>query len=204
MKNLCKDDELMKLEFGRTLVGQEQDQLLISNPFDSFAIYQLGVHEKTEDLRFMPMDYLKKHNLQVERSNYELVYTAALPNSGGKEVPALLNDLFFQFNHEHPKDFEGHSLSVSDVVALKVSGQVSVHYVDRWGWEELNGFLADNPLKNAEMLLEDDYGMIDGILNNGKRDPEKERPSVAEQLRTPVNHKPKAPGKPRKNEPGIE
>ena len=54
------------------------------------------------------------------------------------------------------------------------------------------------------MLLEDDYGMIDGILNNGKRDPEKERPSVAEQLRTPVNHKPKAPGKPRKNEPGIE
>ena len=204
MTNQKNNNDMMIQEFGRVLVGQEQDQLLISNPIDSFAIYQLAVHDKTEDLRFMPMDYLKKHNLPVDRSNYELVYTAALPNSGGKEVPALLNELFFQFNHEHPKDFEGHSLSVSDVVALKVSGQVSVHYVDRWGWEELNGFLVDNPLKNAEMLLEDDYGMIDGILNNGKRDPEKELPSVGEQLRALVNHKPKAPGNPRKNEPSID
>jgi len=204
MTNQKNNNDMMIQEFGRVLVGQEQDQLLISNPIDSFAIYQLAVHDKTEDLRFMPMDYMKKHNLTVDRSNYELVYTAALPNSGGKEVPALLNELFFQFNHEHPKDFEGHSLSVSDVVALKVSGQVSVHYVDRWGWEELNGFLVDNPLKNAEMLLEDDYGMIDGILNNGKRDPEKELPSVGEQLRALVNHKPKAPGNPRKNEPSID
>ena len=66
--------------------------------------------------------------------------------------------------------FRGHSLSVSDIVALKQNGVVSCHYVDSWGFKELPGFLKpENYLKNAEMAMEDDYGMIDGIINNGPR-----------------------------------
>ena len=95
----------------------------------------------------------------------------------------------------------GHSLSVSDIVALKVDGAVSVHYVDRYGFQELHGFLSDQPLKNAEMQMEDDYGMIDGIINNGKREPE--RPSVVEQLRKTPDLKLKPPSK-GKTEPSIE
>ena len=102
---------------------------------------------------------------------------------------------------ERPEDFHGHSLSVSDIVALKVDGNVTAHYVDRYGWQELHGFLSDQPLRNAEMMLEDDYGMIDGIINNGKREPE--RPSVVEQLRKVPDHKPKSRGK-GKSEPNIE
>jgi len=115
----------------------------------------------------------------------------------------VLNDLYYRFNADRPDDFCGHSMSISDVVAVKLNGDVSAHYVDRWGWTELQGFLDENPLKNAEVLLEDDYGMIDGILNNGKRDPEKHHPSVAEQLRTPVAHKPKTSAK-GKTEPSID
>lgn len=74
-------------------------------------------------------------------------------------------------------------------------------YVDRYGFQELHGFLSDQPLKNAEMQMEDDYGMIDGIINNGKR--ESERPSVAEQLRKASSRKPKPPSK-GKGEPGLE
>ena len=49
--------------------------------------------------------------------------------------------------------------------------------------------LSDNPLKNAEMAMEDDYGMLDGIINNGKNPALKEaekRPSVAESLKQPA------------------
>ena len=62
-------------------------------------------------------------------------------------------------------------MSVSDIVAIKQDGKVSCHYCDSVGFTEIPGFLPDNPLKNAEMMLEDDYGMIDGIINNGPKEP---------------------------------
>ena len=65
-----------------------------------------------------------------------------------------------------------HILSVSDIVALKQNGVVSCHYVDSIGFRELPNFLKpENYLKNAEMAMEDDYGMIDGIVNNGPKQP---------------------------------
>lgn len=73
--------------------------------------------------------------------------------------------------------------------------------MDRYSWQELHGFLSDQPLRNAEMMLEDDYGMIDGIINNGKREPE--RPSVVEQLRKGPEQRMKPPSK-GKDEPSIE
>ncbi len=36
----------------------------------------------------------------------------------------------------------------------------------------------DNPLRTAEMTLEDDYGMIDGVINNGRRGEEWKSPGV--------------------------
>ena len=62
-------------------------------------------------------------------------------------------------------------MSVSDIVAVKRDGVVSCHYCDTVGFAEVPGFLKDNPLKSAEMSLEDDYGMIDGIINNGPKQP---------------------------------
>ena len=85
---------------------------------------------------------------------------------------------------ERPEDFHGHSLSESDIVALKVDGMVTAHYVDRYAWQELHGFLSDQPLDNAEMFPEDNCVMIDGVINNGKKQPE--RHSVADQLCKPI------------------
>ena len=79
-----------------------------------------------------------------------------------------------KFNTEHPQDFTGHSLSVSDIVALRQNGVVSCHYVDSVGFADVPVFLPENYLKNAEMAMEDDYGMIDGVINNGP----KEQPEV--------------------------
>ena len=74
-------------------------------------------------------------------------------------------------NYEHPADYRHPSMSVSDIVAIKRDGKVSCHYCDSFGFEQVPGFLPDNPLKNAEMAVEDDYGMIDGIINNGPKEP---------------------------------
>ena len=107
----------------------------------------------------------------------------------------LREDLYVKFNIDHPDDFRGHSMSVSDIVALKVVGEVSFHYVDSVGFQKLENFMkSENYLKNAEMAMEDDYGMIDGIINNGKASGLEERPSVLEQLKEKpvpdVSHKP--------------
>lgn len=177
---------------------QAQDAPFLNMPENGYAIYQLGHGDETTDIRFMDMEYLKKKGLQVDRFNYDLVYSAPMAFEPGKDAQDHLNDLYFRFNYERPDDFKGHSVSVSDIVALKQDGRVSCHYVDRWGFKELPDFLTkENPLKTAEMSVEDDYGMIDGIINNGKSaaEKEKERPSVLAQLKA------KPPRQPKKDKP---
>ena len=82
-----------------------------------------------------------------------------------------MEQLFYQFNNEHPADYHSPSMSVSDIVAIKQGGKVSCHYCDSYCFTEISGFLPDNPLKNVEMVVEDDYGMIDGVINNGSKEP---------------------------------
>ena len=147
------------------------------NPADSYCIYQLRRDPKLAELRFMNSQYLREHGLEPAFDHYEAVYSGSLSSDGSTE--ARLDDLYMKFNTAHPQDFTGHSLSVSDIVVLKQQGAVSSHYVDSVGFVQLPAFLPDNYLKNAEMSMEDDYGMIDGIINNGP----KEQPEV----------KPKAP-----------
>ena len=89
---------------------------------------------------------------------------------GAYMTDSLLDALYETFNIRRPEDFRGHSLSVSDIVALKQNGVVSCHYVDSRGFKALPDFLKpENYLKNAEMAMEDDYGMIDGVINNGSK-----------------------------------
>ena len=131
------------------------------NPADSYCIYQLRRDPELAELRFMNSHYLREHGLEPAFDHYEAVYSGALPSDGSTE--ARLDDLYMKFNTAHPQDYTGHSLSVSDIVVLRQQGAVSSHYVDSVGFVQLPAFLPDNYLKNAEMSMEDDYGMIDGI-----------------------------------------
>ena len=147
---------------------QEREQAFLSQNRDCFAIYQVS-RDDPQNVRFMNLDWLKSHNISIDRSNYDLIYTAPLRESG--TVPEQLEKLYQQFNLEKPVDFHSPSMSVSDIVAIKQDGKVSCHYCDSVGFTQIPGFLPENPLKNAEMMLEDDYGMIDGIINNGAKEP---------------------------------
>lgn len=147
---------------------QEREQAFLSQNRDCFAIYQVS-RDDPQNVRFMNLDWLKSHDISIDRSNYDLIYTAPLRESG--TVPEQLEKLYEQFNLQKPADFHSPSMSVSDIVAIKQDGKVSCHYCDSVGFTQILGFLPENPLKNAEMAVEDDYGMIDGIINNGPKEP---------------------------------
>ena len=148
---------------------QEREQAFLSQNRDCFAIYQVKHTDELRDIRYEGMDWLHSIGQTVKRENYDLVYTAPLEPC--KSPQTAVEQLYHQFNNDHPADYHHPSMSVSDIVAIKQDGKVSCHYCDSSGFTQISGFLPENPLKNAEMAVEDDYGMIDGIINNGAKEP---------------------------------
>ena len=145
---------------------RDVEQRFLNSPTDTMAIYQLR-RDAPVELRFASLDRL---SAPPDPANYEAVYTREVyPDD---DTGRILEYFFYIFNDERPGDFVGHSLSVSDIVALKQDGKVSYHYCDSMGFQELPAFQKpENYLKAAEMSMEDDYGMIDGIINNGPKQP---------------------------------
>ena len=140
---------------------QEQPEQEAPQDKDTFSIYQIKGGDETRDLRFEPYDRLIAAGHRVDPKNYALVYSAPLTPG------TSLEDIYTRFNIDHPKDFKGHSLSVSDVVVLHQNGQDTAHYVDSFGYKKVPEFLQpENYLKTAEQTTEQNYNMIDGQINN--------------------------------------
>jgi antirestriction protein ArdC len=125
-----------------------KEALLFYGKNDTYGIYQLTGGDKTRDFRFEPYDRLQAAGLAVDKGNYQLVYTAPL-------TPDMnLEGIFEKFNLDHPKDFKGHSLSISDVIVLHQNGQDTAHYVDSGaGFRQVPEFLRE-PQKE---LVPDNY-----------------------------------------------
>ena len=115
---------------------------------DTFSIYQLKQGDNTRGFRFEPYDYLTAKGYAADMTNYELVYTAELA------AGTSLEDIYTRFNVNHPQDFKGHSLSVSDIVVLHQNGQDTAYYVDSIGFKELPEFLQnEKSVPDEEMEL---------------------------------------------------
>ncbi len=142
---------------------------------DAFLLLQLRDTPETAEIRFENLQYLEKKGFTVSYENYAAVYAGDLTPSRSRQEN--LDDLYTRFNIDRPPDFTGHSLSVSDIIVLRQQGQITCHYVDSWGFQELPRFLPENYLKNAEMAMEDDYSMIDGINPEEIVIPKKDRHS---------------------------
>lgn len=102
----------------------------------NYGIYQLKDGSEMRDYRFEPLDRLKARGLTVDRGHYELVYRARLASDD------TLDRIYQRFNTNHPPDFDGRSLSISDVIVLKKNGSETAYYVDRFGFQEVPAFLA--------------------------------------------------------------
>ena len=105
---------------------------------DTFTIYQLK-HEVPPDFHFQSLDVLQTKGLNVDPANYEYIYSAPLTPE------TTLEGIFEKFNIDHPEDFKGHSLSVSDVIVLHQNGQDTAHYVDDIGFSDVSQAFLHEP-----------------------------------------------------------
>lgn len=155
---------------------QKQAALFFGQQSDSYAILQLDFNKVTPFEPFSSLRLLEKHGLKPNMEHYNIVYTDTLPVF--QDIQVFLESIYSRFNIDRPEDFKGHSLSVSDTVAIRQTGVINCYYCDSVGFQKLDVVLKPQIyLKAAEMSMEDDYSMVDGIINNGKS------PSLLEQLK---------------------
>jgi hypothetical protein len=111
---------------------------------DSFEIWQLKDTPDTRQLRFMNSEFLARHDLTVDLSNYARVYTSDL------KPGTTLEDLYTQFNLNHPEDYRGHSMSVSDLVILNQGGETAAFFCDSIGFTDVSDFVVQDYEKVRE------------------------------------------------------
>ena len=186
---------------------EAKEKAFFENKWDGFAIYQLKSVSTNDDIVFMNSQYLDSKNIPIDSSRYSFRYSDdmvginfALTESAeknakekGKEpnyhftTEDKLECIYEKFNFQKPEDYHSRSVSVSDILAIRENGELSFHYVDSVGFKEIPKFIEpENYLKNAEQSVEDDLGMIDGIINNGKKEEpvqeEKPKPKKKESI----------------------
>lgn len=131
-------------EKAENAIGRANEELYLSGKEDRYAVYQIISGTKGKDYRFMGLDFVVSHDMKVDAADYGYVYGGRL---SGEET---LDSLYEKFNVSHPEGYEGHSLSVSDVVVLQREGEAKAYYVDRFGFQELPDFVRER-LHEAKM-----------------------------------------------------
>lgn len=147
---------------------KSREESLLQGSEKQFGIYQITERDPEHDYRFMGLDYVQKKGITVARADYDLIYAAPLTEKD------TLDGIYERFNIQRPADFTGHSLSVSDVVALNDGSTVKAYYVDSIGFAELPEFYKERNMDlQRETLLNEELQEIEifdkpGLFSNGR------------------------------------
>ena len=136
--------ELKAMQNLQWALPPEKEQSFVAAQTDSYAIYQIKSGGDYRDYRFEDMESVTGRGLRVERENYNFLYTDELENCSDPSV--ALNVIYNEFNCNKPADFMGHSLSVSDIIAINMDGMITSHYVDSFGFAEIPRFIESSSL----------------------------------------------------------
>lgn len=145
-----------------------KEQKLLSGSEKQFGIYQITARDPEHDYRFMNLDFVKRHEMEVNRADYELVYTAPLTENDTLEA------IYERFNIQRPADFTGRSLSASDVVVLNDGKSIKACYVDSIGFAELPDFFKERKMDlKKETILDEQLQEIEifdkpGLFSNSR------------------------------------
>nr|WP_300837753.1 DUF3849 domain-containing protein [uncultured Acetatifactor sp.] len=149
-----------------------REELLLRGDADRYGIYQLKDNPELRDFHFAGTAELLKRGIlsdvfkEIQPGNYNLVYSGELSDIRGQTQDEKLNDIFEKFNIDHPADYRGHSLSVSDVVVFHVNGKNSALFVDSFGFKELPDFMR--ALEGARGQQIENTGIEEAQDNSGK------------------------------------
>ena len=171
-------------------------EAFLDSESDGYAILQLKRTEENRDRSFEAYDSLERQGLQPDINFYDTMYTGPITTQSAN-TDVICENLFVKFNTDRPENFKGHSLSVSDVIALKLQEAVKFYYVDSFGFKELPGFNSGkNPIRSIEDQIEQNDNQLDGIINNLPEETiaEKEaKRSVIEKLKAPLPEQERKP-----------
>ena len=164
-------------------------EAFLDSESDGYAILQLKRTEENRDRSFESFDSLERQGLQPDINFYDTMYTGTITTMSAN-TDVICENLFLKFNTDRPENFKGHSLSVSDVIALKLQEAVKFYYVDSFGFKELPRFNSGkNSIRSIEDQIEQNDNQLDGIINNLPEETiaEKEaKSSVIEKLKAPL------------------
>ena len=142
-----------------------EESSFLSHTENSYAIYQYRQADDAIGYQYMSLDFIEKMGMSVKGSDYQMMYQGVL------EAQDTLEDLYIKFNIDRPEDFEGHSMSTSDVVILKRDGEMKAYYVNDIGFRELPEFVD----QRAEVLQEKNSECVRKQDKSGKEQEEPEK-----------------------------
>ena len=162
-------EDLEELKEHEGILGVEKDDWSAYLEHQSMKqeLEESPANREARDIHFMGMDYLESKVIAVTRENYDLFYTAPL------EEGTSLEDIYIRFNIDHPADFRGHSLSVSDVVVLHQNGENTSHYVDSFGYREVPEFtkeLMAEHIKEQTSVIDETVKILSEIAQEHAND----------------------------------
>ena len=133
----------------------------------AYKIYQLREDEEYHGIRFESMDRLKRDGIQLNHEDYDLVYEGKLDEFKGNES---LESLYTKFNIDHPEDFRGHSLSVSDVIVITEDDIDTAFFCDSFGFTEMPEFFREKEVvQEKKAPTVSDLAVGDIIMYDGAR-----------------------------------
>lgn len=147
-------DQGIEAEKMENAIGRANENLYLGGYDDRYAIYQIQPDGKGRAYQFMGMDFITSHQLSVEGMDYRFIYGGRLSED------ETLNSLYEKFNLDHPETYEGHSLSVSDVIVMQRNHQAQAYYVDSFGFKELPEFVLQR-----QMVVEKERAREDTLVN---------------------------------------
>ena len=189
---MSEESKGIKLEGWDEVKGGASEEIFeafLSSETDGYAILQLNRSDEASQFRFLSYDAFERQGQTPEINFYDTLYAGPLVTQS-QDPHIICENLYVKFNTDRPEDFRGHSLSVSDVVALKRQQEINFYFVDSFGFKELPEFNSGrNPLRGMEDMIEQNDNQLDGIINNLPQETvaEKEaKSSVLEKLKTEV------------------
>ena len=153
-KAMADVDQGIETEKMENAIGRANENLYLGGYDDRYAIYQIQQNSKGREYQFMGMDFVTSHQLSVEGGDYRFIYGGRLSET------ETLDGLYEKFNLSHPETYEGHSLSVSDVIVMQRNHQAQAFYVDSFGFRELPEFILQR-----QMVVEKERAREDTLVN---------------------------------------
>ena len=144
-----------EMDLHEEMVTLEETQLLYM-PENQFGIYQIDPEGNARDYMFLSHGSLEDY--EMRREDYRLEYVAPLTETD------TLDTIYERFNIDHPEDFKGHSLSVSDIVVMNRDGEVKAYFVDSFSFTDVTEEFLERFYERPEEIREAAFEIEDRYL----------------------------------------